>query len=95
MAGNTPNWDWALEIAIPANGGFTVNYRMSPTNRKNGLYLYRSKTDVGPQEVVVHGGGDSSTGEYTYANTTGEALTWYLVDWEMIAGDPAPPVLTL
>lgn len=86
---NTPNWEWALNITTPANGRFTLNYRMSPTLRKNGLFLYRSKTDLEPEQVTIHGGGhDPETGTYTFANTANAALTWYLVNWEMIAGDP-------
>lgn len=85
----TPNWDEALKIVIPANSTFTLNYRMSPTVRVSELYLYRSRTDEGPQPIKGHGGvGFAETGSYTAGNPSQVQLVWYLVSWEMVAGDP-------
>jgi hypothetical protein len=84
----TPDWNNTLIISIPANGKVTLSWRMSGTLRQNGLWLYRSRLDIGPQNLITHSGTENTdSGNYECVNETAAALLWYVASWERIAGD--------
>jgi hypothetical protein len=63
------NWNEVLAVSLNGGDKATVYYRLSPTLRQNGLFVYKGKDDANPAPIVEHGGDASPQfGYYVISN---------------------------